>query len=137
MEQLTEQRQRELAEQIASLAATALEDKKGLDVQVLPVAEQTSLADFFVLATGTSGTHVHALADEAEFRIRQELDVGPLHIEGYHDNSWELLDYGSVVVHVFTAEGRKFYNLERLWGGALNQPADEPTQETPHTKGSI
>lgn len=117
MEQLTEQKQKELAERIASLAAAALEDKKGLDVQTLPVAEQTALADFFVLATGTSGTHVHALADEVEFRIRQELDVGPLHIEGYRDNTWELLDYGSVVVHVFTDEGRKFYNLERLWGG--------------------
>ena len=118
MEQLTEQHQRELAEKIAQLAAAALEDKKGLDVQLLPVAEQTALADFFVLATGTSNTHVHALADEVEFRIRQELEVGPLHIEGYRDNIWELLDYGSVVVHIFTEEGRKFYNLERLWGGA-------------------
>ena len=118
MEQLTEQKQRELAERMASLAASALEDKKGLDVQILPVAEQTALADFFVLATGTSGTHVHALADEVEFRIKQELEVAPLHIEGFRDNVWELMDYGSVVVHVFTDEGRKFYNLERLWGNA-------------------
>lgn len=118
MEQFTEQKQRELAGRIAALAATALEDKKGLDVQTLSIAEQTTLADYFVLATGTSGTHVHALADEVEFRIRQELEVEPLHIEGYRDNTWELLDYGSVVVHVFTDEGRKFYNLERLWGGA-------------------
>ena len=118
MEKLTEQKQRELAERMASLAASALEDKKGLDVQILSVAEQTSLADYFVLATGTSGTHVHALADEVEFRIKQELDVSPLHIEGFRDNVWELMDYGSVVVHVFTDEGRKFYNLERLWGGA-------------------
>ena len=118
MEQLTEQRQRELAERIAQLSVAALEDKKGLDVQLLPVSEQTSLADFFVLATGTSNTHVHALADEVEFRIRQELEIGPLHIEGFRDNVWELLDYGFVVVHIFTDEGRKFYNLERLWGGA-------------------
>ena len=118
MEHLTEQKQRELAERMATLAAAALEDKKGLDVQILSVAEQTSLADFFVLATGTSGTHVHALADEVEFRIKQELSVDPLHIEGFRDNVWELMDYGSVVVHIFTDEGRKFYNLERLWGNA-------------------
>lgn len=117
---LTEERQKELAERIAALAASALEDKKGLDVQTLPVAKQTPLADFFVLATGTSGTHVRALADEVEFRVRQELNVGPLHIEGYRNSMWYLLDYGSVVVHIFTDEGRKFYHLERLWGGGEN-----------------
>lgn len=109
--------QQEAARRLAETAAAALEDKKGLDVRVMAVAGQTALADYFVIATGTSNTHVHALADEVEFRIKQDLGTAPSHIEGYRNNIWELMDYGSVVVHIFTAEARAFYHLERLWGG--------------------
>lgn len=112
---MEETKQKELARQIAEAAVGALEDKKGMDVRLLPVGEQTTLADYFVIATATSNTHVHALADEVEFRIKQELGIDPSHIEGYRNNIWELMDYGSVVVHIFTAEGRDFYKLERLW----------------------
>ena len=112
---MEETKQQELARQIAETAVKALEDKKGMDVRLLHVADQTALADYFVIATATSNTHVHALADEVEFRIKQELAVDPSHIEGYRNNIWELMDYGSVVVHIFTAEGREFYKLERLW----------------------
>lgn len=112
---MNEETQKELASQIAETAKTALEDKKGMDVRVLPVGEQTALADYFVIATATSNTHVHALADEVEFQLRQKLNVSPNHIEGYHNNIWELMDYGSVVIHIFTSEGRSFYDLERLW----------------------
>jgi ribosome-associated protein len=72
------------------------------------------LADYFVFATGTSNTHVKSLADEVEFKLK-ELEVSPLHTEGFRSNSWVLLDYGSVIVHVFTAESRQFYDLDRLW----------------------
>lgn len=112
---MEETKQQELARQLAEAAVRALEDKKGMDVRLLPVGEQTTLADYFVIATATSNTHVHALADEVEFRIKQELGIDPSHIEGYRNNIWELMDYGSVVVHIFTAEGRDFYKLERLW----------------------
>ncbi len=112
---MEEQKQKELAERLARTAAAALEDKKGMDVRILPVGEQTPLADYFVIATATSNTHVHALADEVEFRIREELGIRPSHIEGYRNNIWELMDYGSAVVHIFTAEGREFYGLERIW----------------------
>lgn len=115
IEKNEEQKQAELARRIAEIAAAALEDKKGMDVRLLSVGEQTTLADYFVIATATSNTHVHALADEVEFKIKQELGIDPSHIEGYRNNIWELMDYGCVVVHVFTAEGREFYNLERLW----------------------
>ena len=112
---MNENEQRALAEQIAQVAFKALDDKKGMDVSILDVAEQTALADFFVIATGSSNTHVHALADEVQFKVKEQLNVEPLHVEGYRGNIWELLDYGSVVVHVFTKEGREYYNLERLW----------------------
>ena len=102
-------------EQITAIAYHALEDKKAKDVKILKTAEHTVLADYFVIATATSNTHVHALADEVEFRVKQELGIDPSHIEGYRNNIWELMDYGSVVVHIFTAEGREYYKLERLW----------------------
>lgn len=110
-----EKLQAQQARSLAEAAVNALEEKKGMDVRLLPVGEQTALADYFVIATATSNTHVHALADEVEFRVKQELGIAPSHIEGYRNNIWELMDYGCVVVHIFTREGREFYNLERLW----------------------
>lgn len=112
---MTANEQKELAEKIAQTAFKALDDKKGMDVQILDVVEHTSLADYFVIATGTSNTHVHALADEVEFRVKEALEISPLHVEGHRGNIWVLMDYGSVVVHLFTREGREFYNLEKLW----------------------
>ncbi len=105
------------AKEIAILAASTLDNKKGMDVTTLEVGEQTVLADYFVLATGTSNTHVRALADEVEFKLREELNVEPSHIEGASGNAWTLLDYGCVVIHVFTSQARDFYKLERLWSG--------------------
>jgi ribosome-associated protein len=107
----------ERAKEIAMLAASTLDNKKGMDVTTLEVGEQTILADYFVLATGTSNTHVRALADEVEFKLREELNVEPNHIEGASGNAWTLLDYGCVVIHVFTSQARDFYKLERLWSG--------------------
>lgn len=107
----------EKAKAIAALAATTLDNKKGMDVTTLEVSEQTVLADYFVLSTGTSNTHVRALADEVEFKLREELGLEPSHIEGASGNAWTLLDYGCVVIHIFTAQARDFYKLERLWSG--------------------
>ncbi|MBQ1206865.1 MAG: ribosome silencing factor [Clostridia bacterium] len=112
-----EKSQIQRAKEIAMLAASTLDNKKGMDVTTLEVGEQTVLADYFVLATGTSNTHVRALADEVEFKLREELNVEPTHIEGASGNAWTLLDYGCVVIHVFTTQARDFYKLERLWSG--------------------
>lgn len=109
--------QKEQAKAIAELAAKTLDNKKGLDVTTLEVSEQTILADYFVLSTGTSNTHVRALADEVEFKLKEELGVEPSHIEGAAGNAWTLLDYGCVVIHIFTSQARDFYKLERLWSG--------------------
>lgn len=109
--------QKEAAKAIAELAVTTLDNKKGLDVTLLEVGDQTVLADYFVLATGTANTHVRALADEVEFKLKEELSVEPSHIEGATGNAWTLLDYGCVVIHIFTSQARDFYKLERLWSG--------------------
>ncbi len=112
---MTQQEQQSLAAKIAENARKALDEKQGLDVTVLPVAEVTALADYFVLATATSSTQVKALADYTEYLISQDCGVKPLRSEGFGDNVWTLIDYGSVVVHIFTREGREFYKLEKLW----------------------
>lgn len=103
--------------EIAVFAATSLDNKKGLDVKLLEVTEITVLADFFVIATATSSTHLQALTDELEFKLKEN-GVMPHHIEGHKAGGWILLDYGSVIVHVFTQEAREFYALERLWNDA-------------------
>lgn len=100
--------------ELAKECVEALESKKGIDVQILEVESLTTLADYIVIATGTSSTHVNALADEVEYRLK-ELGITVSHIEGHKSTSWILLDYGSVIVHVFSDEARKFYDLERLW----------------------
>ncbi len=114
--------QQEKAKAIAELAAATLDNKKGMDVTTLQVGDQTVLADYFVLATGTSNTHVRALADEVEFKLKEELGVEPSHIEGASGNAWTLLDYGCVVINVFTSQAREFYKLERLWNGNEVKP---------------
>ena len=100
--------------ELAAQAVRSLDAKKAEDLRVIGIHDISVLADYFVLASGTSGTHVKTLADEVEFRL-WEAGVKPGHTEGYRSNTWILLDYGSVVVHVFTAESRKFYDLDRLW----------------------
>lgn len=114
--------QKERAKAIAELAVATLDNKKGMDVKLLEVGDQTVLADYFVLATGTSNTHVRALADEVEFKLKQELGVEPSHIEGASGNAWTLLDYGCVVINIFTSQARDFYKLERLWSGNEIKP---------------
>ena len=103
--------------EIAIAVTKALDEKKGMDIKLLKIDNVSSLADFFLICTGTSNTHVKTLCDYAEYAMEQ-LGEPMLGREGHRGNSWELLDYGSVVVHVFTDEARAFYNLERLWADA-------------------
>ena len=100
--------------ELAKKAARLLDDKKAERVNVIEIQEISSLGDYFVIATGTSTTHVRALADELEEKLKAE-GAAPARVEGYPSNSWVLLDYSSVVVHIFTQEGRDFYDLDRLW----------------------
>ncbi|MBQ3211812.1 MAG: ribosome silencing factor [Oscillospiraceae bacterium] len=100
--------------EIAAIAAKALDDKKAKEIKVLATAEQTVLADYFVICNGTSSTHIKALVDAVD-KALSEAGEPPVRREGLRSDIWILMDFGSVIVHVFTDEARKFYNLERLW----------------------
>jgi len=105
------------AKEVAIEVTKALDSKKGMDIKLLRISDVSSLADYFLICTGTSNTHVKTLCDYAEYTLEQ-LGEPMLGREGHRGNSWELLDYGSIVVHVFTEEAREFYSLERLWADA-------------------
>ena len=105
------------AKEVAFEVTKALDEKKGMNIKLLRIDEVSSLADYFLICTGTSNTHVKTLCDYAEYTM-ENLGEKLLGREGHRGNSWELLDYGSVVVHVFTEEAREFYSLERLWADA-------------------
>ena len=104
-------------QQVAYEVTKALDEKKGIDIKLLKIDRVSSLADYFLICTGTSNTHVKTLCDYAEFTL-ENLGEPLLGREGHRGNSGELLDYGTIVVHVFTDEARKFYDLERLWADA-------------------
>ena len=103
--------------EMALALAKALDNKKGIDIKVLETAELTTLADYFVICAASSTTQVKALSDECE-KVMKEAGEVPHHTEGYRGGSWLLLDFSSVVVHIFMEETRKFYDLERLWRDA-------------------
>ena len=103
--------------EIAMAVTKALDEKKGMDIKLLKIDRISSLADYFLICTGTSNTHVKTLCDFAEYTLT-EMGEPMLGREGHRGNAWELLDFGTIVVHVFTDEARKFYDLERLWADA-------------------
>ena len=105
------------AKEVAVQVTKALDEKKGRDIKLIRISDISSLADYFLICTATSNTHVKTLCDYAEYTMEQ-LGEPMLGREGHRGNSWELIDYGSIVVHVFTQEAREFYSLERLWADA-------------------
>ena len=98
----------------ADTIVALLDTHKAQDIKVLKVYDQTIVADYFVLCTGTSNTQVKALAGEIEYKMGLA-KVDYLRMEGYNEGSWIIVDYGSVLVHIFQRETRDFYNLEKLW----------------------
>jgi ribosome-associated protein len=107
------------SKQIRDKIIEVLEEKKARDVVAIDVDAITVLADSFVLCSGTSTTHIKALADEVEKALADELGVCFKHREGYNSARWILLDYGDVIAHIFHDEDRKFYNIERLWSDGV------------------
>ncbi len=103
--------------QLAVDIAQILDTKKGQDIKVLKIEELSSLGDYFVIAGGNSSTQVQALAAEVEYQLGLK-NIKPLHTEGQDTRNWILLDYGSVIVHVFDPVARSYYGLERLWADA-------------------
>lgn len=105
---------RERSAELARIAISALEDKKAEDVRVIDIGEVSVLADFFIIASGNNRTQVQAMADEVEERLGRAGAV-PKQIEGYQAGNWVLLDFGDVIIHIFDAQNRLFYDLERIW----------------------
>ena len=103
------------AKELAELIADVLDSKKGRDIKVLHVEDKTVIAEYFVLCTGNSSTQVRALAGEVEYKLGLG-GMKPLNIEGRDNNAWVLVDYGYVIVHIFSREAREFYNLDKLYG---------------------
>jgi ribosome-associated protein len=108
------------------VAADALFAKNGSDIVLLDVEDSFFLSDVFVIATGTSRTNVQALADHVEERLGQEFEIKPLRVEGRNEGEWVLVDFGDIIVHIFQAEAREFYSLERLWGDATRIKWEHP-----------
>lgn len=100
--------------EVAKEAAKALDSKKGTNIKVIKIDNVSSLADYMVIGTGSSNTQVKAMSEEVEYRL-DKAGVSVSHIEGYRSDTWVLLDYVDVIVHVFSDEAREFYDLERLW----------------------
>lgn len=110
-----------LAKKIARLTL----EKKAIDVRILDLHPLTSMTDFFVICTGESNTQVRAIADHVSFSLKGK-KIRPLHIEGLSNQEWVLIDYVTVIVHVFQPQKREFYSLERLWGDAdMEEVTDE------------
>jgi ribosome-associated protein len=96
-----------------------IQDKKGIEVITLNISKiENSICDYFVICHGTSSTHVDAIIDSIEQKVKKELNEKPFHKEGLDNLTWVLIDYSSIIIHVFQKEYRDFYNLEDLWADA-------------------
>lgn len=105
---------KERSAELAKIAISALEDKKAEDVRVIDIGDVSVLADYFIIASGNNRTQVQAMADEVEQRLGRA-GAQPKQIEGYQSANWVLLDFGDVIIHIFDAQNRLFYDLERIW----------------------
>lgn len=102
------------AKEMASIAYQALTDKKGEDVRVIEITEIASFADYFIIADGNNPSQISALVDNVEEQL-SKAGYEPKRIEGVRNSNWVLMDYGDIIVHVFSKEDRLFYDLERIW----------------------
>ena len=110
--------------ELALAAAQTAIDNRGRNVLVLDMRKLTPVFDYFVLATGTSRRQIHAMSEEIDHKLEDDMDDRRLGIEGYQESRWVLLDYGSVVIHLFDEETRDYYALEHLWVGAEQVPLE-------------
>ncbi len=106
--------QKKDAKDLALKIAEILDLKKAQDIKIICVHEKTIIADYFVIAGGSSRTQVNSLADEVEYKLGLE-NISPSRVEGRGDGSWVLIDFDSVIVHIFGKDSRDFYKLEKLW----------------------
>ena len=108
--------------QLALTAARTAAENRGRDIMILDLRELTAVFDYFVIATGTSRRQLHAMSEEIDHALEDGLDDKRMGIEGYRESQWILLDYGSVVIHLFDEPTRQYYSLEQLWAQADQVP---------------
>lgn len=114
-------------DKIAQKAYEIIEDKKGRNIEIIDISKVSTLADYFMICSGTSTIHIRTIADELDQKMG-EAGYNLIHKEGYESARWILLDFGELVVHIFHEEDRNFYNLERLWAdGKFRTPDDNRT----------
>ena len=111
------------AKKMALMAVDALEDKKANDISIIDIEKISTLADYFIIASGTNRNQVQAMCDEVDERLGKS-GFEPKHIEGYNSANWVLLDYGDIVIHLFDEENRLFYDLERIWRDGIKIEKD-------------
>ncbi len=111
--------------QLALAAAQTAAEDRGTDILVLDLRELTCIFDYFVIASGTSRRQLHAMSEDIDHRLEDELGDKRMGIEGYRESSWILLDYGTVVIHLFEESTRAYYAIEKLWGEAKHVPWEE------------
>ncbi|HEC12246.1 MAG TPA: ribosome silencing factor [Acidiferrobacteraceae bacterium] len=117
------------AEEMRGIVVTALEDLKAQDIQVLDVHQMTDIADFMVIATGTSSRHVKAMADKT-IDAMKEHGHRPLGMEGEQEGEWVLVDFGDLILHVMLPATRSFYDLEKLWSRDLISKVEAQRQDS-------
>ncbi|MCP4189246.1 MAG: ribosome silencing factor [Planctomycetaceae bacterium] len=106
------------ARQLAVAAAQTAEENRGQNIVVLDVRKLTCMFDYFVIATGSSRRQLHAMSEEIDHKLEDDLNDQRMGIEGYSESRWILLDYGSVVIHLFDQETREFFAIEEMWAEA-------------------
>ena len=111
------------AREMAKLAVSMLEDRKASDVKVINIEKISSLADYFIIASGSNRNQVQAMADNVEEALEKE-GIRPKSIEGYQTANWILMDYGDIVLHLFDEENRLFYDIERIWRDGTPEDLD-------------
>ena len=111
--------------QLALAAAQTAAEDRGKDILILDLRELTCIFDYFVIASGSSRRQLHAISEDIDHKLEDELGDKRMSIEGYRESSWILLDYGTIVIHLFEESTREYYSIEKLWGEAKHVPWEE------------
>ena len=116
------------ADKLITSILKAIDEIKEEDIQILDLREiENTVCDYFVICTGTSNTHVNAIAGIVQKQVSKEIQEKPWHVEGEQNSEWVLLDYVNVVLHVFQKHVREFYDIESLWGDAKITSISQPS----------
>lgn len=112
------------SKELAKLAYTALDDKKGEDIRIIDISRISVLADYFIIASGSNKNQVQAMADNVQEEL-YKAGTEVKQVEGYQSGNWILMDYGDIIIHVFSSEDRLFYDLEKIWRDGANISIEE------------